>query len=265
MIKNALIKNGARCIYRKAVVFGMLITFWGALHAEWDPRYCLLEPECCTDEPNIINAIEAPGFKSLKADVTKFLENSWCSKEKIHLLMNLILVTRPEVCIEIGAFTGSSVLPVAATLKYLRHGKVYAIDAWSNTMAVRHLDSDDPNRSWWSSVNMKKVHKSFQNMKNQWSLGPYCITVHNSSENAFHQFSDIDFLHIDGDYSEKGSLQDINLYLPKVKSGGYILLSNILLTVKGKQPKETAFFTLFQSCEFICEIEQNNTILFMKN
>lgn len=59
--------------------------------------------------------------------------------------MDVVYTTRPGVCVEIGAFTGSSVLPVAATLKYLGAGKIFAIDAWSNEEAVRYLSPNDPN------------------------------------------------------------------------------------------------------------------------
>jgi hypothetical protein len=71
-------------------------------------------------------------------------------------------------------------------------------------------------------------------------------------------------LHLDGDYSEKGSMQDVELYLPRVKSGGYVLLSNLFTMVKGKAPKMKSFTALFDTCEMVCEIERDNAVLFRK-
>src|SRR5690348_4614810 len=98
------------------------------LHSDWDPEYCFPDDD--------ISVLDDFIFKNLKEDMVSCLKNSWCSKEKIQLLMDLVYMTKPEVCVEIGAFTGSSVLPVAATLKYLQHGTMIAIDAWSNAEAV---------------------------------------------------------------------------------------------------------------------------------
>lgn len=171
---------------------------------------------------------------------------------------------RPQVCVEIGAFTGSSILPVAATLKYLNHGKVIAIDAWSNTEATNHLANDDPNKTWWSGVDMKKVYERFQNMITQWSLQPFCTVIQSTSAEAITKVDDIDFLHLDGNYSEISSVQDVKNYLPRVKKGGYILLSNLFVTVNNKQPKMRAFCILYEECELVCEIEKTNAVLFRK-
>src|SRR3989344_2401302 len=97
------------------------------LQAEWDPE------EALTDfDPSAFDLLIDTDFLSLKGRVMDTLRDSWCSKEKINLLMDLVYLTKPKVCVEVGAFTGSSVLPVAVTLRLLQSGEIYAIDAWSN-------------------------------------------------------------------------------------------------------------------------------------
>lgn len=228
------------------------------IYGEWDPQYCVDE------ESSILERLEDQKFKELKSQVIGYLENSWCSKEKATLLMDLTMMTQPTVCVEVGAFIGSSVLPVAATLKHIGRGKVYAIDAWSNTEAVKFLSQDDPNRAWWSTVDMKGALKSFKAMIAKWSLKPYCKVISSSSSAAIDKVGSIDFLHLDGDYSEMGSLDDVKNYLPKVKQGGYILFSNLFTMVNGTQPKLKAFCLLSESCELIAEIENDNAVLFRK-
>ena len=231
-----------------------------ALHAEWDPSFLHQQ------NPNSINILSNPQYSNLKTEVILALTNSWCSAEKINLLMDLTLLIHPQVCVEVGAFTGSSILPVASTLKYLNSGKIFAVDAWSNTEAIKHLASNDPNKMWWSQVDMEAIHNSFKELIHTWSLESFCTEVRKSSEQAIYDIpAEIDFLHLDGDYSETGALRDVELYLPKVKSGGYILLSNLYIMINREQPKIRAFCALCDSCEIVASIERDHAVLFRKN
>lgn len=223
--------------------------------ASWDPEVI---------EDVEYSSLQEKNYQKLKARVIEALKGSWCSEEKVNLLMDLTLLTKPQVCVEIGACTGSSVLPIATSLQYLKGGKVYAIDAWSNQIATQYWEDTDPNKAWWSTVDMKSIRGAFQNLINTWSLKKQCEEVAKPSDIAISELPEIDFLHLDGDYSEQGALKDVKLYLPKVKSGGYILLSNLFIMINGKQPKAKSFSALIDDCEFICEIERDNAILFRK-
>ena len=241
-----------------ALLISLLLISSPYAFADWSPESYFWDLD--------YSAIQNPKYIKLKKEVTSYLENSWCSKEKINMLMDLTLIERPKVCVEIGVFTGSSLLPIATTLSYLNQGTVYAIDAWSNSEAVRYWSDQDPNKAWWSTVDMHAIYNTFDGMLNQWSLQPYCNVVKMSSECAIDSIPDeIDFLHLDGDYSEEGSMKDAELYLPKVKSGGYVLLSNLFTMVNNKQPKMQVFCFLSDYCEMVCEIERDNAILFKKN
>lgn len=229
------------------------------MYAEWDPSF--LSRKC----PHLRYQLIEKQYTDLKDQVKETLTDSWCSEEKINLIMDLTLLTRPKVCVEVGAFNGSSVLPVAATLKYLNSGKVFCVDAWSNNECIRYLSHDDPNKDWWSQVDMTNVHHSFKNLIARWSLHRICIEVHKSSSEAIDYIPDqIDFLHLDGDYSEVGGSEDVELYLPKVKRGGYILLSNLYIMVNRKQPKIKAFCALSEACTVVATIEKDNAVLFQK-
>lgn len=230
------------------------------------PIYCFWEVTDVLSNhgPASLNPKQDPLFNLLKNDVKKSLKQSWCSEEKIDLLMDLIYITQAQVCVEIGAFTGSSVLPVAATLQYLNKGKIYAIDAWSNEEAIRYMDPDDPNRSWWASLDMKAVRRSFDHLIISWKLKNVCTPIAKTSALALSEIPEIDFLHLDGDLSEQGSIYDAEHYLEKVKPGGYVLLSNVYHTVNNRQIKFKAFSLIFESCEFISETDRDNTVLFRK-
>jgi len=245
-------------IKKFGIVFlvGMLTSVSSFVFADWDPEDI---------EAGDVSRLEDAKYRNLKTSVINGLKGSWCSEEKIHLLMDLTFLLQPKVCVEIGACTGSSVLPVAAALQFMGSGKIYAIDAWSNAIATRYWSDEDPNKPWWSQVDMKVIQSSYTNLLKNWKVEKVCSTLAMPSEKAVSRFNhNIDFLHLDGDYSEQGSMADLDNYLPHVKEGGYILLSNLFIMVNGKQPKLKAFKKLVSECEIVCEIERDNAILFRK-
>lgn len=81
---------------------------------------------------------------------------------------------------------------------------------------------------------------------------------------AAQKIDEIDFLHLDGNFSEEGSLLDAMQYLPKVNIGGFILLSNALFTVDENISKRSTIWFLYQNCELVFEIDNSNTMLFRK-
>lgn len=245
-----------RDLLKKTCVLSVFLFLSFPIYAEWDS-------ECIQKGSKALLSNDVQ-FQKLKSDVTAFLKNSWCSDEKATLLMELIRLQKPSVCVEIGVFTGSSLLPIAATLKYLGTGKVYGIDPWTAQEAIKHCPPENPNTKWWASLDMNQVFSQFNSMKNQWGLNSNTIVVRQTSANAKASIPNIDFLHIDGNYSEISSLEDVAMYVPKVKKGGYILYSNIGWIIEGKIPRMKAFQKLLDSCVIIAQIDTRNSFLLKK-
>lgn len=152
----------------------------------------------------------------------------WCTAEKTEYLMNFIRKHGPALCVEIGAFGGSTSYPIASALKFLDHGHLYSIDAWNNEEAVRGLLPDDPNYTWWSTVDLDAVKNCFSIELINTKLTSFCSVMQSTSLMAANDFADnsIDFLYVDGNFSATGSLEDVYAYYPKVKPGGYILVND---------------------------------------
>jgi len=203
-------------------------------------------------------------FNILKNQLFKSLSNSWCTKEKANLIMETIFRIQPKVCVEVGTFTGSTFLPIVSVLSLLKQGHAYAVDAWSNVEAVKGIPQQDPHYKWWSTVDFETVYESFLNTIADKSLTPYYTTICASSSDAVSQFDKIDFLHLDGNFSEEGSLNDVMLYLPKVSSGRYILLSNVFFSINKQYTKMKALGALLEQCEIIAETDNSQTVLFRK-
>jgi hypothetical protein len=209
--------------------------------------------------------LTSPEFQSLENKVLEAVKGTWCSEEKAQLILELIVLSQPENCVEIGTFTGSSAIPLLAGISFINHGHAYMIDAWSNKEAVKNLDENDPHTQWWATVDMQIAKTQFLSMLTQWSFEKYCTIYATTSAKAVPKIPEIDFLHLDGNFSEKGAKEDTTLYLPKVKQGGYILISNLYFTINGVKQKKEALWPIFDTCEIIAEIEHGNSILFRKS
>jgi predicted O-methyltransferase YrrM len=176
----------------------------------------------------------------------------WCSKELADHLMEFIYREKPLLSVEIGAFGGSTTYPIAQALKFLGDGILYAIDAWDHQAVLKGFEPHHPHTNWWNSmgINMDFIHNYLDRLLLQRNLSNYCFPVQMLSEEACPLFLEeqIDFLFIDGNCSVEGSLQDVSLYYPKVKKGGYIWLNQADLPTKNKA---TTF--LMQRCEWIRE------------
>jgi predicted O-methyltransferase YrrM len=203
-------------------------------------------------------------IKALKEEIYHGLPliEGWCSKEKASNFIDLIAATKPETCVEIGAFGGSSIFPTASTLKLLGKGQVIAIDPWERAECIKYLDSpeeDVENLHWWSRVDLNYIYNSYLNMLQRYDLFDYCITLRMTSAKAAAFIESIDILYIDGNHSKEASTQDVLLYLPKVRSGGYIWMDDCLWT-----GTKNAVDLLSHSCDVIKTIDAGNCTLFKK-
>jgi predicted O-methyltransferase YrrM len=149
----------------------------------------------------------------------------WCPDEKALHIMNLLLTNNSEICVEVGVFGGSSFFPMAAALAYKKTGIAYAIDPWNNEECLEgYKEEMDKHYKYWSAVNLDKVMNKFVEGMHKNDLDAIYRIMRISSAQAYPRFKDqsIDFIHIDGNHSEKSAIFDVEHWLPKVKSGGII-------------------------------------------
>ncbi len=185
----------------------------------------------------------------------------WCSEEKAMSFIDLVLEVKPEVCAEIGVFGGASVFPVAMALKHLGRGVIVAIDPWDKLECLRYLspDKDPKDLRWWAHQNLDHIYFGFLSMLNQYQLQKNCIVFRMISRKAAKAIAMIDILHIDGNHFPDIAVQDVQLYLPKVKKGGYIWFNDASWNTL-----PPAIQILLNSCDIIKSIDNGNCTLFRK-
>ena len=93
-------------------------------------------------------------------------------------------------------------------------GTLYMVDTWS-PMEDYHDDS-------MSGDLFTNLNKTIENIKEYQDRG---LIIRMTSEQASNLFADnsLDFVYIDGNHKYEYVLQDLNLWYPKVKKGGYLI------------------------------------------
>ena len=199
--------------------------------------------------------IKNPNVEQLKKETLENLKTfeGWCIPEKASAMMDLILATKPKVCVEIGVFGGSSVYPTLMALKHNQKGVLYAIDPWKNEEAVKNYESENIHAVWWGTVDLQRIFTGFIQNIQKYQVEKFCKIFRKTSEQAAAQIPKVDILHIDGNHSEAASVLDVVLYLPKVKVGGFIWFDDTNWGTTNK-----AVEILKEKCKLIYQYQDDN-------
>ena len=167
------------------------------------------------------------------------------------------------MCVEIGVFGGSSLIPQALAMKHNNDGIVVGIDPWTHDAALEDMETDE-SREWWSKINLNEIYENFIRQLKNYEVDSFCKIHRDKSENVINEFKNesIDILHIDGNHCEKISYQDSVNYFPKVKKGGYIFFDDIFWSEDRKNiSTEKGLNYLLQYCEKECIVGKDCVVL----
>ena len=179
--------------------------------------------------------------RRLHADVRTFLEEvvqsvpldfgGGSGSSKALVLADLIVALELREFVEIGVYKGRSLLPVATMFRILNQGTATGIDPWSAPEALQHdqhaFDTDDANR-WVEAQPWDEIYRGVEERIQQYSLQEHCRLLRMTSEEAAPQIPDgsVDMVHVDGNHDRAAVERDVELYLPKLKPGGVLVLDD---------------------------------------
>lgn len=119
--------------------------------------------------------------------------------------VNNIMPTKTMILIEIGAWVGIS------TIEFAKHFEsVIAIDPWQNNVG----DITDNYDMGQAYEEYKKRISGFKNIK---TVREFSYNIVNKIDN-----STIDIVYIDGLHTYEAVKKDMELFMPKIKNGGFI-------------------------------------------
>lgn len=152
----------------------------------------------------------------------------WCNAEKGHALAGLIVREQPQVVMELGVYQGRSLVCQALAMKHnaVSGSVCVAVDPWNmNATQEGNLPEAE---EWWKSADFEQIHQEFLGHLKKWELEAWVHVIRQSSQDAAKEIADesVDVLHIDGNHSQLASTRDVQLYLPKLKSGGWLWMDD---------------------------------------
>lgn len=153
--------------------------------------------------------------------------SGWCSLEKAVWLADTVLSIKPSLCVEIGVYGGRSLLAMALAVKENGKGQVVGIDSFSFE-AQAEWPYQNEHTKWSETVNWEETYRRCRTMIVKYA--PACTSLIRATSVQAHEWfpclDKIDLLHIDGCHSEISSRRDVSLWLPRVISGGTVVLDD---------------------------------------
>ena len=177
--------------------------------------------------------------------------DGWCWLDKAMTMARYVETERPKCVVELGIFGGRSMLPMALQAKDNGFGVVFGVDPWTHAAALegehKKADSD-----WWSKVDLERIMIRFMGQIINLGLVDVAVPIRATSQAVAGIFPEnsIDLLHQDSNHSELVSLREIALYLPKVRSGGIVVLDDL-----GWETNQAAVKALDARCEILQDIK----------
>ena len=152
----------------------------------------------------------------------------WCTPEKGKRMA--ALARGSHLCVELGVFGGRSLVSIALALRDQpsEFGRVDGIDPFTATAALEGTN-DPANDQWWSRLNYEAIARVAQEALYRLELMPYARLVRMYSRDVVEFYGDgtIDLLHQDSNHSEEVSCEEVTLWAPKIRTGGYWLADDV--------------------------------------
>ena len=162
--------------------------------------------------------------RDLLDEITRVLPDGgpWCTIEKAETLACLVVALRPKIVVEIGVWSGGSLVPMLLAMKRNKIGVGVAIDPWSP--AASATGQNATNATWWGGVDHEAAYRTFQQRLASLGLAEICTVRRAKSDDVEPPVADL--LHIDGNHGEQ-ALRDVERFAPWVSIGGILVLDDV--------------------------------------
>lgn len=151
----------------------------------------------------------------------------WMSVEKGRKIIQLVVDSKAERCVELGVFGGRSLICMAFGLQMLGRGTADGIDPYALAAALEGTNTPE-NDSWWSQLDYESVARAAQKAICRLGLFHRTRLIRMCSREVAEFYSDrsIDCFHLDGNHAEEIASEDVALWAPKIRPGGYFIFDD---------------------------------------
>ena len=151
----------------------------------------------------------------------------WCTPLKGRWLADHVVREHLTHCAEIGVFGGRSLLALGLAVRHLgRGGYVLGIDPYDFGRQVEGMDRHPPHVEWARDIPFDRLHANALAAIRARGLQPHCGIIRAAADEVAGLIGPLDLLHIDGCHSVLSSCRDAEVWAPKVRPGGLIVLDD---------------------------------------
>lgn len=152
------------------------------------------------------------------------MPGAWPPLDKMQGMALLVAALRPELAVEIGVWTGDSLIPQLLAMKFVDKGKAIAIDPWSSKASIENQTAE--NQKWWGDVDHDVAYATFMRRLDEHGVADRCQVVRAASDMFDPSAFVIDLLHVDGNHGPQ-AMRDVDRYAPRVRVGGILVLDDV--------------------------------------
>jgi hypothetical protein len=175
----------------------------------------------------------------LRAEVAAVLDKiavdfgGGCTLYKAHMMASLIHRYDLKQTVDIGVYRGRSLFPQALAHHRFTGGVVYGVDPWSALEA-----REDDNRRlkekldrWVEETNFDAIFDNVKALVVALGYDDDCVLLRTTSAKAIDYFGSqrvfFDMVHIDGNHDITRVVEDVQLYLPRLRRNGYMIMDDV--------------------------------------
>lgn len=160
----------------------------------------------------------------ITTSINEIVENlpGWCTAEKAGILYDLVKNSDAQLVVELGVFGGRSLVPMALACKDKGSGKVIGIDSWRKDESLHGTNAPE-NNEWWEKLDFNSIYKIAKAAILTNGLLDYAELIKTSTQQYAGHNSDesIDIIHQDSAHNVETITEELELWIPKLKTGGY--------------------------------------------
>jgi hypothetical protein len=161
-----------------------------------------------------------------------------CSLTKAYMLAWLIRQYDLKETVDIGVYRGRSLFPQALAHRRFTGGVVYGVDPWSASEAKEsdmYMNFDEEEKegidNFIDRTDWESIYREVESMRKEFHHEEHCILRRQTSAAAAAYFQEnetfFDMVHVDGNHDTEKVMEDIELYLPRLRDSGIIILDDV--------------------------------------
>jgi hypothetical protein len=156
-----------------------------------------------------------------------------CSVSKGYLMAWLIRKYQITSSVDIGVYRGRSLVSQAVAHRGYTGSMVYGVDPWLNSEA---RENDNPAlreaiNKFTDTTNFSAIYEEVAALIHKLNLSQNCTLVRETSCDAIRYFErkriTFGLIHIDGNHDSDRVMEDVSLYLPRLRRGGFVLMDDV--------------------------------------